>query len=84
MTTQEAFVDSVDQDQTAQNMLVTSIFSFFQQWFQKASFLGSFLKPFENIIGKIENAAYQHFLLFFQQCFQKASFLGSLKVGIVC
>ena len=36
----------------------------------------------ENIVGKGENAGYQHFLLF-QQCFQKASPLGSLKVGIV-
>ena len=36
----------------------------------------------ENIVGKGENAGYQHFLLF-QQCFQKASSLGSLKVGIV-
>ena len=30
----------------------------------------------ENIVGKGENAAYQHFLLF-PQCFQKVSFLGS-------
>ena len=29
----------------------------------------------ENIVGKGENAGYQHFLLF-PQCFQKASFLG--------
>ena len=36
----------------------------------------------ENIIGKGENAGYQHFLLFLQ-CFQKVSFTGSLKVGIV-
>ena len=36
----------------------------------------------ENIVGKEENAGYQHFL-FFPQCFQKASFSGSLKVGIV-
>ena len=33
----------------------------------------------ENIVGKEENAGYQHFLLF-PQCFQKAFFLGSLKV----
>ena len=32
----------------------------------------------ENIVGKGENAGYQHFLLF-PQCFQKASFSGSLK-----
>ena len=36
----------------------------------------------ENIIGKEENAGYQHFLLF-PQCFQKLSFSGSLKLGIV-
>ena len=36
----------------------------------------------ENMVGKGENAGYQHFLLF-PQCFQKVSFLGSLKVGIV-
>ena len=29
----------------------------------------------ENIMGKGENAGYQHFLLF-PQCYQKASFLG--------
>ena len=36
----------------------------------------------ENIVGKGENAGFQHFLLF-PQCFQKASFFGWLKVGIV-
>ena len=36
----------------------------------------------ENIVGKGENAGYQHFLLF-PQCFQKSCFLRSLKVGIV-
>ena len=36
----------------------------------------------ENIVGKGENAGYQHFLLF-PQCFQNASSTGSLKVGIV-
>ena len=41
-----------------------------------------FLDKIENIVGKEENAGYQHFLLF-PQCFQKASSLGSLKVGIV-
>ena len=35
----------------------------------------------ENIVGKGENAGYQHFLLF-QQCFLKASFLVSSKLGI--
>ena len=36
----------------------------------------------ENIVGKGENAGYQHFLLF-PQCFQKASLSGPLKVRIV-
>ena len=36
----------------------------------------------ENIVGKEENAGYQHFLLF-PQCFQKPFFSGSVKVGIV-
>ena len=35
----------------------------------------------KNIVGKGENAGYQHFLLF-PQCFQKASFSGSLKNGL--
>ena len=34
----------------------------------------------ENIVGKGENAGYQHFLLF-PQCFQTTCFSGSLKVG---
>ena len=37
----------------------------------------------ENIVGKGENAGYQHFLLF-PKCFQKACSLGLLKDGIVC
>ena len=40
------------------------------------------LRRVENIVGKGENAGYQHFLLF-PQCFQKLSFSGSLKVGNV-
>ena len=36
----------------------------------------------ENIVGKGENAGYQHFLLF-TQCFRKAPFQESLKVQIV-
>ena len=39
----------------------------------------------ENIVGKGENAGYQHYqqFLLFSRCFQKVSILGSLKVGIV-
>ena len=36
----------------------------------------------ESIVGKGENAGYQHFLLF-PKCFQKHSYTGLLKVGIV-
>ena len=36
----------------------------------------------ENIVGKEENAGYQHFLLC-PHCFQKPSFSGSLKVEIL-
>ena len=35
----------------------------------------------ENIVGKGENAGYQHFLLF-PQCFQKPSVSGSLNLGL--
>ena len=35
----------------------------------------------ENIVGKGENASYQHFLLF-QQCFQKVSFSQSWLCGL--
>ena len=35
----------------------------------------------ENIVGKGENAGYQHFLLFLQ-CFQKPSVSGSLKARL--
>ena len=44
--------------------------------------LKSMLEKVENIVGKGENADYQHFLLF-PQCFQKLSFPEVKKVGIV-
>ena len=47
--------------------------------YQKLKFA---LGKVENIVGKGENAGYQHFLLF-PQCFQKVSSLGSLTVGIL-
>ena len=40
------------------------------------------LEKTENIVGKEENAGYQHFLLL-PQCLQTACSSGSLKVGIV-
>ena len=41
-----------------------------------------FFDKVENIVGKGENAGYQHFLLF-QKCFQEFSSLGSLEVAIL-
>ena len=46
---------------------------------QTANFV---LDKTENIVGKEENAGYQHFLLF-PQCFQKVLSSGTLKVGTV-
>ena len=46
---------------------------------QKLKFV---LGTVENIVGKGENAGFQHFLLF-PQCFQKLSFVEVLKAGIV-
>ena len=37
----------------------------------------------ENIVGKGENAGYQHFL-YFPRCFQKGFYSGLLKVGTMC
>ena len=44
--------------------------------------LKSVLERVENIVGKGENAGYQHFLLF-PWCFQKFTYTASLKVAIV-
>ena len=46
--------------------------------FKVAKIMIFVLDRVENIVGKGENAGYQHFLLF-PQCFQKASFLGVVK-----
>ena len=49
--------------------------------FDVAEIMGFVFERVENIVGKGENAGYQHFLLF-PQCFQKTSFPGLLKVGM--
>ena len=49
---------------------------------QKLKFEMGRIKMVNCIVGKDENAGYQHFLVF-PQCFQRASFARSLKVGIV-
>ena len=64
----------------------------FSDWSKKKTFADNtinvtqkqkfFLELVENIVGKGENAGYQHFLLF-PQCFQKVSFSESLKVRTV-
>ena len=50
--------------------------------FGVAEIMGYIFEREENIVGKGENAGYQHFLLILQ-CFQEASYPGSLKIGIV-
>ena len=50
--------------------------------FNIATFIISVLYGVEKIVGKGENAGYQHFLVF-PQCFLKLSLSGSLKVRIV-
>ena len=65
------------------NLDVTILKGFADDKINVAQMLISLFDKIEkNIVGKGENAGYQHFLLF-PQCFQKASFLGSLKVGTV-
>ena len=61
---------------------VTKLKAFADSKTKVAKMMISVIDRVENIVGKGENAGYQHFLLF-SQCFQKASFLGSLEVGIV-
>ena len=62
---------------------VTKLKTFADEKINVFQMMISVLYRVENILGKGENAGYQHFLVF-PQCFQKSSFLGSLKVGIVC
>ena len=50
--------------------------------FGGAEIMGFVFERLANIVGKGENAGYQHFL-FFLQWFQKTSYPGTLKVGIV-
>ena len=61
---------------------IRSVKAFADDKINVAEKLKSVLERVENIVGKGENAGFQHFLLF-PQCFQKASFTGSLKVGIM-
>ena len=58
---------------------VTKVKAFIDNKNNVAQMMISIFYRVENIVGKGENAGYQHFLLF-PQCFQKASLLGSLKM----
>ena len=64
------------------NFLLTKLKAFADNKMDVAKMMISVFDRIENIVGKGENARYQHFLLF-SQYFQKASSPGLLKVGIV-
>ena len=61
---------------------VTKLKACAEDKFNIAKVMISLFDRIENIVGKRENAGYQHFLLF-PQCFEKASSQRLLKVGIV-
>ena len=60
---------------------VTNLKAFANNKLNIARLMIYLLDSVENMVGKGENAGYQHFLLF-PQCFPKPSHLGSLKVRI--
>ena len=55
---------------------VTKLKAFADDKINIAQMMTSVYDSVENIVGKGENAGYQHFVLF-PQCLQKASFSGS-------
>ena len=61
---------------------LTKLNAFADDKINVAKMMFSVFDRLENIVGKGENAGYQHFLPF-PLCFQKATFLGLLRVGIV-
>ena len=61
---------------------LTKLKAFADDKFSFAKMLISLFVRVENIVGKRENAGYQHFLLL-PRCFQKDPLSGSLKVRIV-
>ena len=61
---------------------LSSLKTFADDKFNVAQMMISLFDSLENIVGKGENAGYQHFLLF-PQCFQKLSVSGWLNVRIV-
>ena len=65
-----------------QNLDLTKLKAFANNKLNVAKMTISLIDSVENIVGKRENAGYQHFL-FFPQSFPKPSSVGSLKVRIV-
>ena len=63
-------------------LALTKLKAFADDKFSKTIMVITAFDMVENIVGKGENAGYQHFLPF-PQCFQKASYTGSLKVMTV-
>ena len=68
-------VNSLPNDKTLD---VTKLKAFADNKINVGQMMISVFDRVENIVGKGENAGYQHFLIF-PQCFQKASFSGLLK-----
>ena len=64
-------------------LFATKLKAFADDKLNVAKMLFSLFDRVENIVGKGENAGYQHFLLF-PQCFPKPSSSGSLKSGLCC
>ena len=65
-----------------QNLRLVQIQSICRRKIQHAKIMIAVCDRIEKIVGKGENAGYQHFLLF-PQCFQKLSCSGSLKPEVV-
>ena len=63
-------------------LALTKLKAFAEDKFSIAKMLIPCFDRVENIVGKGENAGYQHFLLF-QQCFKKAFYTALLKLMIV-
>ena len=69
--------------QTKKILDVTKLKAFSDDKVNEAQLMISIFGKAENIVGKGENAGYQHFL-FFPQCFQKDPFLGYLLKSWDC
>ena len=63
---------------------VTILKVFADDRINEAQMMISVFDRVENIVGKGENAGYQHFLLFPHNVFERILSRGSLKVWIVC